>query len=47
MSETIVEPPVPVRFVLELKAGIAEKADIKRGDRIRHPAIDKVTGSAD
>jgi uncharacterized membrane protein (UPF0127 family) len=47
MSETIVEPPVPVRFVLELKAGIAEKADIKRGDRIRHPAIDKVTGAAD
>ncbi len=47
MSETIVEASVPVRFVLELKAGIAEKAGIKRGDRIHHPAIDKVTGAVD
>jgi uncharacterized protein len=47
MSEAVVGPPDPVRFVLELKAGIAEKAGIEIGDRVRHPAIDKVTGAAD
>jgi uncharacterized membrane protein (UPF0127 family) len=46
MSETAVGPPDPNRFVLELKAGIAEKAGIESGDRIWHPAIDKVSGAA-
>jgi uncharacterized membrane protein (UPF0127 family) len=46
MSEAVVGSPDPSRFVLELKAGIAEKAGIENGARIRHPAIDKVTGAA-
>jgi uncharacterized membrane protein (UPF0127 family) len=39
-SEALITPDVPVRFVLELKRGIAQKAGIAPGDRIRHPAID-------
>ena len=31
----------PVRFVLELKAGIAAGNDIERGDRVRHRAINQ------
>jgi uncharacterized membrane protein (UPF0127 family) len=46
MSEAVVGSPDPTRFVLELKAGIAEKAGIEKGARVRHPAIDKVTGAA-
>lgn len=34
-----IEPGVPVRFVLELKAGMAEKAGIAAGVRLRHPLI--------
>jgi uncharacterized membrane protein (UPF0127 family) len=33
-------PEAPARFVLELKAGTAEKAGIAQGDRVRHPRID-------
>src|SRR5690606_29459375 len=33
-------PAAPARFVLELKAGTAEKAGIVRGDRVSHPRID-------
>ena len=40
-------PPEPVRFVLELNAGIAEKAGIESGVRLHHPAIDKVSGDSD
>ena len=45
MSEAIITPDEPVRFVLELNAGTAEKAGIKTGVRVHHPAIDKVTGT--
>ena len=38
-SETPIGPVVPVRFVLELKRGTAEKAGIHSGDQLRHPAI--------
>jgi uncharacterized membrane protein (UPF0127 family) len=45
MSEAIVAPDEPVRFVLELNAGTAKKAGIETGVRIHHPVIDKVTGA--
>ena len=38
-SEAQIAPDEPVRFVLELKRGTAEKAGIKDGDLVRHPAI--------
>lgn len=38
-SEALIAPNDPVRFVLELKAGMAEKAGIKDGDVFRHPVI--------
>ncbi len=44
MSEAIISPPEPVRFVLELNAGTAENAGIEKGVRIHHPVIDKVSG---
>lgn len=44
-SEAAISPGVPVRFVLEVKAGIAEKAGVGEGDRIRHPAVDKIAGN--
>lgn len=44
-SETEIGPPMPVRFVLELKAGTAQKAGIAEGDRLRHPRIDAVAGA--
>lgn len=43
-SDASISPGMPVRFVLELKAGIAQKAGIAAGDRIRHPQIDAVAG---
>lgn len=43
-SEAAISPGVPVRFVLEVKAGIAEKAGIDEGDRVSHPSIDKIAG---
>jgi uncharacterized membrane protein (UPF0127 family) len=33
-------PAAPARFVLELKAGTAEKAGVAPGDRVSHPRID-------
>ncbi len=45
MSEAIIASPEPVRFVLELNAGVAEKAGIESGVRLHHPAIDKVSGT--
>jgi uncharacterized membrane protein (UPF0127 family) len=45
-SEALISPGLPVRFVLELKRGTAEKAGIKDGDLMRHPAIGAVSGSA-
>lgn len=41
-STAPISPAAPVRFVLELKAGTAQKAGISDGDRIRHPLIDRV-----
>ncbi|MBD0414981.1 DUF192 domain-containing protein [Oryzicola mucosus] len=38
-SEAPISPSEPARFVLELKAGTADKNGIKRGDLLRHPAI--------
>lgn len=38
-SEAIISPGVPVRFVLELKAGTAAREGIEDGDLLRHPAI--------
>lgn len=40
-----IAPEAPARFVLELKAGTAEKAGIAGGDRVRHPRIDEVAGA--
>lgn len=39
-SETPISPGEPVRFVLELKRGMAEKAGMAAGDRLSHPAIE-------
>ncbi len=44
-SEASIGPAEPVRFVLELKRGIAGQASIERGVSIRHPAIGAVAGS--
>lgn len=46
-SEALISPrtTVPVRFVLELKRGIAEKAGIEDGDAIRHPIIAQTGGA--
>jgi len=38
-------PPDPVRFVLEIKAGIAQETGIEPGTRLRHPRIDEVAGA--
>lgn len=41
-STDIISPQVPVRFVLELKAGTAKRNGIAVGDRVSHPAIAKI-----
>lgn len=41
-STAVISPRTPVRFVLEVRAGIAEKAGIRDGDRLRHPVIDAI-----
>jgi uncharacterized membrane protein (UPF0127 family) len=38
-SEAVISPDEPVRFVLEVKAGIAAKEGLVDGDLIKHPAI--------
>lgn len=38
-------PKAPAQFVLELKAGTADKAGIADGDLVRHPRIDQVAGA--
>lgn len=45
-STAVISPNTPVRFVLEVKAGIAEKAGIRDGDRLRHPVIDTIAKPA-
>ena len=39
-STDIISPNEPVRFVLELKAGMAEKAGIADGAVMHHPVIE-------
>jgi len=39
LSEAVISPGEPVRFVLELKAGTAEREGIVDGSMLRHPAI--------
>ncbi len=48
-SEAGISPAEPVRFVLELKAGTAQREGITNGNRLRHPAIDQAPtpGSGD
>lgn len=46
LSEAVISPGVPVRFVLELKAGIAARNGIADGDRARHRAINQAPGAA-
>jgi uncharacterized membrane protein (UPF0127 family) len=41
-STASITPNAPTRFVLELKAGTAQKAGIVDGVRLRHPRIDVV-----
>ncbi|CAM5600723.1 hypothetical protein MAUB1S_10162 [Mycolicibacterium aubagnense] len=43
-SEAVIAPNEPVRFVLELRAGTAERENIKEGDLVKHPAINAVSG---
>jgi len=43
-SEAKISAPAQVRFVLELKAGTAQKAGIVEGVRLRHPRIEAVSG---
>lgn len=38
-------PQDPVRFVLEIKAGIAQETGIEPGTRLRHPRIDEIAGA--
>ncbi|MEW9808481.1 DUF192 domain-containing protein [Mesorhizobium sp. ZMM04-5] len=45
-SEAQISPGEPTRFVLELKRGMAEKAGIKGGDVLRHPAIANAAGES-
>ncbi|CAG1012542.1 MAG: DUF192 domain-containing protein [Rhizobiaceae bacterium] len=44
LSLATISPDVPVRFVFEVKAGIAARLGIEDGDRVHHPAIDGVAG---
>jgi uncharacterized membrane protein (UPF0127 family) len=46
LSQAVISPGVPVRFVLELKAGIAAKNGIVDGDKARHRAIGQAPGAA-
>lgn len=45
-SEALIAPGAPVRFVLELKAGIAASNEIVDGDKVRHKAISQAPGPA-
>jgi hypothetical protein len=41
MNESIIESRGPVRYVLEINAGVAAKLGLKAGDRVRHAIIGK------
>jgi uncharacterized protein len=38
-SETIISSPGPVRYVLEINAGLAAEKGIAAGDKVVHPAV--------
>ena len=38
-SETVIQSSEPVLYVLELNAGVAQKIDLRRDDRVKHPLI--------
>lgn len=44
LSEAIISSQGPVRFVVELKAGMAKMRGIRIGDKLVHPAISKISG---
>lgn len=44
-SEATISPGEPVRFVLEFKAGTAERNGIRDGDFLQHPAINGAPGA--
>lgn len=44
-STATIGPEAPVRFVLELKRGTAQKTGISDGVRLRHPLIDRIAGA--
>lgn len=44
-SPASIGPDAPVRFVLELKRGTAQKTGISGGVRLRHPLIDRIAGA--
>lgn len=46
-SEAVISPGEPVRFVLELKAGIAAREGIEDGDLVRHPVIGAAPGPSE
>jgi uncharacterized membrane protein (UPF0127 family) len=40
LSRAIIDPQVPVRFVLELAAGVASRSGIRHGTLLIHPVIE-------
>jgi len=38
-SEAVIQSSEPVLYVLELNAGVAQKIDLRRDDRVKHPLI--------
>ena len=44
-SESLIAPPKPVRYVLEVKSGVAEKAGILPGTELEHPIFDHPPGA--
>lgn len=45
-SPTVISPGEPARYVLELKAGTAEREGVTEGDLVEHPRI-RATGAPD
>ncbi|MEP3276132.1 MAG: DUF192 domain-containing protein [Stappiaceae bacterium] len=39
LSEKAISSGVPVRFVLEVEAGVANQMGLKSGDKVRHPRM--------
>ena len=47
LSEKRIRSGQPVRFVLEMAGGSAERLGIVTGDRLRHPVIDRAMAQED